>query len=181
MLPGNPLELLVNPVCVKYYVDTNHAGNMPKRLSHTGCIIYINNSPVVWYSKRQNTVECSSFGSEYVALIIAPELIEALRYKLRTFGIPINGACDVFCGNKLVVTNSSVSSSALNKRHNVICYHKVKEDQADEIIRVGWIEGKLNITDVFTRTTMSRNDRHGMVESMFHNYEAPLRTKVYSC
>ena len=105
MLPGNPLELLVNPVCVKYYVDTNHAGNMPKRLSHTGCNIYINNSPVVWYSNRQNTVECSSFGSEYVALSILTELIEALRYKLSTFGIPINVACNVFCDNNSVVTN----------------------------------------------------------------------------
>jgi len=63
-------------------------------------------------------VECLSFGSEYVTLRIAAELIEALRYKLRTFGIPIDGPCDVFCDNKSVVTNSSVPSSVLNKRHN---------------------------------------------------------------
>ena len=126
-LPGKRIEPLGNPVRLRCYVDANHAGNMANRRSHSGVIIYINNAPIIWYSKRQNTVESSSFGSEYVALRIATELIETLRYKLRTFGIPVDGPCDVFCDNKSVVTNSSVPSSALNKRHNAICYHKVRE------------------------------------------------------
>ena len=121
----------------------------------------------------QNTVECSSSGSEYVALGIATELIEALRYKLRTFGIPIYGACDVFCDSKSVVTNLSVPSSALNKRQNAIYYHKVRKDQSAGTIRDGWIEGKLNFTDLFTKTMMSGNDRNGMVESIFHNGVVP--------
>ena len=82
---------------------------------------------------------CSSFGSEYFASRIATELIESFRYKLRTFSIPIDGACDVFCDNNLVVKNSSVPSSALNKRHNAIRYHKVREAQATGTIRVVWI------------------------------------------
>ena len=58
-----------------------------------------------------------------VALRIATDLIEALRYKLRCFGIPIDGPATALCDNKSVVTNSSVLASVLNKRHNAICYH----------------------------------------------------------
>ncbi|GFH49000.1 hypothetical protein CTEN210_05476 [Chaetoceros tenuissimus] len=107
-------------VLTRAYVDANHAGNLANRRSHTGILIYINNSPVLWYSKKQNTVETSSFGSEFVALHIAVEMVEALRYKLRCFGVPIDGPTEVLCDNRSVVTNSSVLASTPNKRHNAI-------------------------------------------------------------
>ena len=44
---------------------------------------------------------------------IAVEMVEALRYKLRCFGVPIDGPTEVLCDNKLVVTNSSVPASTL--------------------------------------------------------------------
>ena len=173
-LPVKTVEPLGNPVCIRAYVDANHAGNLANRRSHTGILIYVNNAPVVWYSKRQNTVETSSFGSEYVALRICTEMLESLRYKLRSFGIPIDGPADVFCDNQSVVTNSTVPASVLNKRHNAICYHRVREAQAAGTIRVGWIKGEFNLADLFTKTTMPGNLRHGLVMNIFNNDVAPL-------
>ena len=140
-IPSNMPEPRGREVYLACYVDADHAGNLMTRRSHTGILLYINNTPVVWYSKRQNTVESSSFGSEFVALKIATEMVKALRYKLRMFGVPIDGSTDVFCDNKSVVTNSSIPSSVLNKKHNSICYHRVREAQAAGTIRVGWIQG----------------------------------------
>jgi len=60
------------------FVDANHAGNLVTRRSHTGILIYCNQAPIMWYSKAQKTVETSTFGSEFVALRIAVELVEAL-------------------------------------------------------------------------------------------------------
>ena len=68
-------------------------------------------------------------------------MIETLRYKLRCFGIPVEGPEEVFCDNMSVVKNSSIPTSALNNRNNAICYHRVREAQAAGIIRVGWIPG----------------------------------------
>ena len=36
----------------------------------------------MWYSKRQNTVESSTFGSEFVVMHVAIEMIEGLRYEV---------------------------------------------------------------------------------------------------
>lgn len=177
LIPHKMIKPLGNPVTVRTYVDANHAGNLANRRSHSGIIIYLNNSPIIWYSKRQNTVETSSFGSEFVALRIATELNEALRYKLRTFGIPINGPSEILCDNRSVVTNSSVPTSVLNKRHNAICYHRVREAQAAGIIKVGWIEGKNNLADLFTKTTMKKPDRHFLVTSIFNNDATVLKLK----
>ena len=47
--------------------------------SHTVVLIFINKAPILWFSKHQNTLETSIFGSEFVALRIAVELVEGLR------------------------------------------------------------------------------------------------------
>ena len=78
-----------------WYVDADHAGNLATRRSHTGILLYVNNAPIMRYSKRQNTVEASSFGSEFNAARIAVEMIESLRYKLLMFGVAIDGPTDI--------------------------------------------------------------------------------------
>jgi hypothetical protein len=58
------------------FCDAAHATCLSTRRSTTGIIIFINGSPISWYSKRQNTIETSTFGSEFVALKIALEMME---------------------------------------------------------------------------------------------------------
>ena len=101
-------------------------------------------------------------------------MVEALRYKLRCFGVPMDGPCDIFCDNRSVVTNSSVPTSVLNKRHNAICYHRVREAQAAGVIRVEWIEGKFNVADLFTKTTVSNEAKRTFVQCIFNNQVTPL-------
>ena len=158
------LELLGEPVTVRIYVDANHAIIFINRRSHSDILIYVNNTLINFYRKIQNTVESSSFGSGFVALIIATYMVEALMYKLSTFGVNLEGPAEVYCDNKSLVTNSSVTASVLNKRHNAICYHRVREAQDSGTLRVGWIPGEYNLAYLFTKTTMTGNMRHGMVE-----------------
>jgi hypothetical protein len=107
-------------VQINVFVDADHAGNCITRRSHTVILIYLNSAPIIWYSKAQSTVETSTFGSEFVAMKTAVEMIDALRYKLRMFGIPIEGATNVFCDNQSVVTNSTIPDSTLRQKHNAI-------------------------------------------------------------
>jgi hypothetical protein len=110
-----------NPVNTTCFVDANHAGNLVTCRSQTGILLFVMKSPIVWYSKRQT----STFGSEFVAMRQATESIEALRYKLRMFGIPIDGPTRVYGDNGAVISNSSIPTSSLTKKHNAICYHRV--------------------------------------------------------
>ena len=74
-IPGNDTPSRGKPVYVGCYVDTDHAGSLLTRRSHTGIIIFVNISPIIGYSKLQNKVESSSFGSKFIALRIATEMI----------------------------------------------------------------------------------------------------------
>ena len=149
------------------YVDADHAANKVTRRSHSGILIYCQNTPIIWFSKRQNTVETSSFGSEFVALRLATELIESLRYKLRMFGIRVESTTDVFCDNESVTKNASIPSSVLSKKHNSICYHKVREAEASGAQRVGWISGNYNQADILTKTTLSTLVKNDICHEIF--------------
>ena len=69
-------------VKITVYVDADHAHDLVTRRSVTGILLFINHTPVKWYSKRQNTVETSTYGAELVALRIGTEIILEFRYKL---------------------------------------------------------------------------------------------------
>ena len=75
--------------------------------SHTGILVLLNKAPIMWYSKRQNTVETLTFGLEFIAMKTAIEMIEGLQYKLRMMDIKVNGTTNVFCDNESVVKNTT--------------------------------------------------------------------------
>ena len=133
------------------YVDASHAANKMTRRSHTGFILFVNRAPITWYSKRQNTVELSTFSSEFIALKTCMESVVSLRYKLRMFGIPFEGPTQVLCDNQGVVDNTSKIESKLNKKHNAIAYHAVRWAVAAATIIVGKIDGEWNLADAMTK------------------------------
>jgi hypothetical protein len=56
---------------ITVYVDAYHAHDLVTRRSITGILIMLNNTPIKWISKRQKTVETSTYGSESVASKVA--------------------------------------------------------------------------------------------------------------
>jgi hypothetical protein len=105
----------------------------------------------MWFSKRQNSVETSSFGSEFVALKIATEMIQGLRYKLRMMGIPIDGPARVLCDNMSVVHNTTAPESMLKKKSNAIAYHFVQENVAMGVIKIAYERSETNLADALTK------------------------------
>ena len=156
------------PVYVGCYVDADHASNLLTRWSHIGIIIFVYHSPIICYSKRQNKLESSSFGYEFIAIRISTEIIERLRYKLRMLGVPIDGPADVFCDNQSVVNNVSIPSYVLNKKQNSIWYHRVREAHTAGTIRVGWISGEYNKADICTKTTIPTKIRYELLNLIFN-------------
>ena len=104
--PGMP-EPLGKPILQSVFVDSDHASNVVTRRSHSGIFLFVNNALIKSFSKRQNTVESSTFGAELVALRIARDLTVEQRLKLKSIGVPIKGPANVHCDNQGVVKNTS--------------------------------------------------------------------------
>lgn len=152
-LPKDMPKPMGKPVTITVFVDADHASERVTRRSVTGILLFVNSTPIKWYSKKQNTVETSTYGAELVALRIAVEMIIEYRYKLRMMGIPVKGPAKVYCDNKSVVLNMTLPSSSLKKKHNAIAYHKVRECVAAGIVEIHHIQGKENVADILTKVT----------------------------
>lgn len=149
-VPHYAPDPLGNPVIMLCFADADHAGCRVTRRSHTGVLIFVNRSSIMWYLNRQNTVEASTYVSEMIALRTAQEMVEGLRYKLRMMGLPIIGACNVFCDNEGVVKNM-VPESQLKKKHAAINYHWVREAIAAGTIRAAKEDTSTNLSDILTK------------------------------
>ena len=60
-------------------MDANLNHCLATRKSLTGCLHFVNKTPVDWYSKKQATVETATYGSEFVAAQTATEQIMDCR------------------------------------------------------------------------------------------------------
>ena len=67
-IPDNVPKSRSHEFIIRAYVDASFAGCKLTRRSRTGFIIFLNSSPIYWYSKKQGSCEVSTFGSEFVAM-----------------------------------------------------------------------------------------------------------------
>jgi hypothetical protein len=133
------------------YVDANLLFCRATGRSVSGILHLINSTPVDWFSKKQNTVEAATYGSEFMAARIATQQVIDLRLTLRYMGVPIEGPSWMFGDNESVIKSSTVPTSTLSKRHNALSYHTVRAAIAAGIINFKHIPGETNIADILTK------------------------------
>ena len=110
----------------------------------TACLHLVNATPSRWYTRRQATVETATFGSEFVAAIIATDQIIDLRY---TFEFPSDPKA--IC---LVTTNLWLTVQvSLSKKSTLVSYHRVREAIAAGYLQFNWKDGKSNPVDILSK------------------------------
>ena len=156
---GNVRELLARDcpeplgktVVLTHYVDANLYHDFTTGRALTGVLHLLNGTPIYWFSKRQATVETATYGSEFVAARIATDHIIDIRTTLRYLGVKVDKPSYLFGDNQSVITSSTIPHSSLNKHHNALSYHRVREAIAADIIKFYHIDGTKNPADVLSK------------------------------
>ena len=150
-------------------VDADHASDTVSRRSRTGLLIYLNCALIYWWSKKQTSVESSSFGSEFVAMKQCCEYIRGLRYKLRMMGIPVEGLTYIYGDNQSVLANTTIPDSTLKKKSQSIAYHYVREGVARDEWRTSYVNTHENEADLLTKQLPHGEKRKGFVSNLLHH------------
>ena len=116
--------------------------------SVTGILHLLNQTPFDWYIKKQNTVETSTYGSEFTAARNTTDQIITNRNLLRYLGVTVKSMIYLFGDNQLVVNTSNVPQY---KRHNALSFHRVREAVAAKILSFNHIPGNINPADVLSK------------------------------
>ena len=154
---------------IRAKVDADHASDTVTRRSRTGFLVYINSALVFWFSKKQNSVESSSFGSEFTAMKQCCEYIKGLVYKLRMMGIPCDGPAYIEADNQSVLANTTIPDSTLKKKSQSISYHMVREGVARDDWRLTYVNTHDNEADLLTKQLPSGPKRRGFVMNLIHH------------
>ena len=141
---------LGNVVDTITFVDANLLHDLLSRKAVMGALHMLNKMPINAFSRKQSTVETSTFGSEFVAVRTATDQIIDLCLTLRYMGVLI-GRSVLFGDNESVVTNSTVPTSCLMKRHVALSYHRVREAIVANAFSFFHIPGQLNPADVLSK------------------------------
>ena len=88
------------------FADSDHAGDHLTRRSQTGYFVFLNRALLYCHSKKQTSVEISSFGCEFMAMKHTNEYSCGLQYKLRMMGIELHGCTYVYGYNQSVLENT---------------------------------------------------------------------------
>ena len=172
-VPHDALLPLGEVATMTVFVDADHARDKVTRRSVTGIILLVNNTPLVWISKRQKTVETSTYGSELVAARIAVDLIIEMRYKFRMLGIQLEDKTLMVGDNMSVVLNTTIPSSSLKKKHLGCAYHRVREGIAGGFILFGHIDSSKNFADIGTKP-LGTSQLHGLIDPYLFRYPKHL-------
>jgi len=174
-IPANTPEPLGAPMRLSLFVDANLNHDKVTGRACTGILTLLNQTPIDWYSKRQNTVESATYGSEFVAARIGSDQIVDLRYTLRMLGVPLDGPAWMFGDNLSVVISATIPASTLKKRHHFLSYHRVRESIAAGMMIFGHIAGKSNPSDVLTKY-LSRAKAWPLLQPFLGWWHSPSET-----
>ena len=141
------------------FLDTNLLHDIVKGKLVIAVLHFVNTTATDWFSKRQATVETATYGSEFVAAETAAEQIMDLRNTLRYLGIPIMTKLYMFSDNKLVVRNSTIPQSILNKKHNMLLSCRVREAIAAKILEFHWCSSDQNRVTVLANIWSMQKSR----------------------
>ena len=127
-------EPLGESVIITTTMDANLNHCLATGMSLTGCLHFVNKTPVDCYSKKQATVETATYGSVFVPAKNATEQIMDIRQTLRYLGAPVGAKFFLFVNNRSVVTSATQPHSTLTKRHNILAFHRVREAIAAKLM-----------------------------------------------
>ena len=141
------------PISTTVYFDSDHDHDLVTRRSVSGVISFVGLTPISWTSKRQGTIKSSSYSADFCAGRVASEEAIAIRYMLRSLGVPVLGAT-ALCGDNLdMIMSSTNPESELKKNHVAIPFHKLWECATTGIVNLIKVCTTVNRADILTKGT----------------------------
>ena len=108
------------------FVDANLYFNLVPGHAYSGILIFLNQTPIEWYCKKQSTVACATFGSKFVAAKTATKKAYSLCYSLWMMGIPVDYETYVLgdngCNNYHSVYNPALPARKASQRSSIPLY-----------------------------------------------------------
>ena len=140
------------PVVTTTYKDANLYHDLATGRAVTGVLHFLNQTPIDWYTKKQETVETATYGSEFAAARTAIQQIAGLRQALQYLGVPLARVLLPLWRQR--VRRQERDDSPLDAFKASPCsrvYHYTREAVASKMVSFHHIGGDINPADVLSK------------------------------
>jgi transposase InsO family protein len=139
-------------VTIRVYSDADWAGDKETRKSRSGYIVFINGSPVSWFSKKQTCHALSSCEAEIVAMTEAIKECMWLRSFLSELKIKFNDPIPLYVDNQAAMALSLDPVNHSGSKHIDLRYKFILEAVAKKFVVPIYVATGANIADIFTKS-----------------------------
>ena len=135
------------------FVDADWAGCSNDRRSVSGSVVFVGKTPIVWSSRKQDTVAMSTMEAEYYAVTECLKDVMFVRNLLgEIFGaesiVPIP---KIFCDNQAAIAISLSQGNKRNVRHMDLRYQVMKQAFEQKKAELEFISSSMNKADGLTK------------------------------
>ena len=150
--PGQGIFLAANSqLQFKCFSDSDWAGCPDTRRSISGYIVYLDQSPISWKSKKQPTVSRSSSEAEYRALVAVTCEVQWLSYLMTDLHIHHHQPSILYCDNQSAIQIASNQVFHERTKHIEIDCHIIRDKVQQGVIKLLPISSDLQQADILTK------------------------------
>ena len=133
------------------WVDADWAGCHDTRRSTTGYVFKLNDSPILWCSRRQQTVASSTVEAEYIATAEAVREAVWLRNLLRELNISMVKPTVLHVDNQGAMRLAINPSTHQRTKHIDIKHHLIRELIEGGTVELEYVATEEQQADIFTK------------------------------
>ena len=95
------------PLSTSVYFNSEHSHYQVTWQSVSGVLCFVGSAPISWTSKRESTINISSYSIIFCAGWLATEEAISLRYMLMSLGVPVKVAMALYGDNQGIIISFS--------------------------------------------------------------------------
>ena len=134
------------------YTDVDYGADSMDRKSRSGYILYFNNGPVAWGSKKQSYVATSTTHAEYIALyVITKEVIWCRTRLLADLGFAQTAPTVIYTDSQSALRLAMNPEFHAHTKHIDIKYHYTREQILLQSIRLQYVNTHEQLADILTK------------------------------
>eukprot|EP00253_Pinus_taeda_P036343 PITA_36343 len=136
---------------VTAYIDVDWAGSIDDRESTSRNVFFMGDCLVSWLNKKQSSISLSTSEAEYIAAAYFCTQIMWMKEALKNVSIETNQPIAIYCDNTIAISLSKHPIMHSKIKHIPIKYNFLREQVAEQNIKLEYVNTKEKIADIFTK------------------------------
>jgi len=133
------------------FTDADYGADHLDRKSRTGYILFFNNGPVAWGSKKQSCVATSTTHAEYIALYTVTKEVIWCRRLLADLGFTQTSPTVIYTDSQSALRLAMNPEFHAQTKHIDIKYHYTREQILLQSIQLQYINTHVQLADILTK------------------------------